>query len=416
MTSHHISLKLLAVVSLLPLNVYSQKLDKKINTGTAPSVQTTEPDRSLLNINDISLWVQNNGLIGRDSLNSWGLIYPRGTAGLLYSDNLIWAGKVQDGVTPELRTGGGTYQTGTQPGVILQNGNPQITDEAYVFRYRRDYQTADLRQDASEVFHVELASVTDEMIEAVRNEYKQDLLNWPWQLGAPYRDMNNNGVMDGDDYPDVEGSDQLVWFAYNDLDEDVSQGRFGNPSSGLETQVTLWAYKDVPEFENIVFKRYRIMYKGTSVTPDNATIDSMYIGQWADADVGHASDDLAGCDSVLSLGFTYNAGSDQQYQQYGWQTPGVGYLLLQGPLLLGNEDDEGIKDFQLQNGVRNLPMTSFLIELTGDAISEPPYGSYSFWYWNALRGFVPIPRDEISTRQWVDRDGTPTTFMAGGDP
>jgi hypothetical protein len=36
---------------------------------------------------------------------------------------------------------------------------------------------------------------------------------------------------------------------------------------------------------------------------------------WDDSDLGAASDDLVGSDTVLSGGYTYNAGPDPQYIQ-----------------------------------------------------------------------------------------------------
>ena len=41
----------------------------------------------------------------------------------------------------------------------------------------------------------------------------------------------------------------------------------------------------------------------------------MYVSMWSDPDVGYAGDDFVGCDTLLNLGFAYNASaSDAVYQ------------------------------------------------------------------------------------------------------
>ncbi len=376
---------------------------------------------TLLNINKMSMWVQNNG---RSSANPhgkrWGVMFPRGTAGLVYVDGIVWVGKVLDGLQPIVRTGGGIYSVGTVPGVILSKGIPEdpMSPAARVYRIRRDYQAADLAAGAADFFDTTLAAVTQQMIEAVRAQYEQDWKEWPWQKGAPFFDKNRNGVMDGDDTPGFEEADQVVWFAYNDLDEAVNKAFYGGPSIGLEVQVTLWAYKDIPEFENVIFKRYRIIYKGNSSTPVNAVIDSMYLSQWSDPDAGNFSDDLGGCDSTLSMGFVFSTVSPEPaYKPFGWQNPGIGYTILQGPLVPGSKDDQGVFDFAERKGMKNLPMTSFLLNATGDAIGEPPYGSATDWYWIVARGFSPVGfGTHITSSPWVSPAGELTKFPFSGDP
>ncbi len=402
-----------------PFILYSQTSLREYNEVNAPRQSATYRYYTLLNINDIALNVRNDGYIGYGGNSTMGLVYPRGTSSLLSQENILWVGKVVDDRSPVIRTGGGVYSSGVQPGVILSKGVSEepSSPTARAYRIRKDFATANLRKDAAEMNGISIQDVTNDMLGAVRSQYEKDWQEWPWQRGAPFEDTNGNNIMDEGESPGFLNADQVIWFAYNDLNDAVSRSFYASPASGLETQVTIWGYKDVPEFENVVFKRYRMIYKGTESTPQNATIDSMYIGQWADADAGYYGDDLAGCDTLLNLGFVYNAtGSDEYYRQYFWQTPGVGYVLLQGPLVLGDPSDEGIKDFRVQSGLRNVPMSAFLLNATGDAIGEPGAGRYTLWYWNVLRGFA-LPFDVLySNTPWVNPDGSITKFMASGDP
>ncbi|MBF8294192.1 MAG: hypothetical protein HW389_737, partial [Bacteroidetes bacterium] len=161
--------------------------------------------------------------------------------------------------------------------------------------------------------------------------------------------------------------------------------------------VTLWAYKGSPNLEDVVFKRYRFLYKGTSLTSSTARIDSMFLTQWVDPDIGDASNDLGGCDSLLDLGYGYNGkynGNDQDrvYQSLHIPTPGLGYAILQGPLVPGNGGETGIFNFDTRTGFKNLPMTSCVIHMTGlgDGINERFYGVRTYYYWHIARGFLPF--------------------------
>jgi len=192
----------------------------------------------------------------------------------------------------------------------------------------------------------------------LRNRYWQDAKEWPADLGAPYYDRNNNGVWDADyDEPGIAGADQLIWYVVNDLDAYKTERLLGSPPIGLEIQVTLWAYKEEGgALANTVFKRYRIINK--SAFP----IDSMFISQWAETDLGDYSDDFVGCDSALNLGFTYNGKEhDKAFDVFSMSPPAVAYQLLQGPETGGGE---------------RLPMTSFWFHASGGSIPDPVLGAY----------------------------------------
>lgn len=367
------------------------------------------------------MWVQNDGLgsynpHGKD----WGLIYPRGTAGLVWSDGILWVGKVQDGGQPVLRAGGTNWSSGALPGVIISKGVAEdfTSPSARAFRVRRDYRTADLRQEASEYFDVPLSDVTSQQVAQIRSQYDRDWKEWPWQKGAPFRDLNGDGIMDGDDYPDFFDADQLIWFAYNDI---YPTAWYQQKNIGLEVQTMLWAYDGISEVENVVFKRYRIIYKGLSSTPANAVIDSMYLSQFAETDVGFFADDLGGCDSVLSLGFAYNSTAvDSAYRPYMQVTPAIGYVILQGPIV-PSQTDEALFGFEKRKGFKNLPMTSFVPKPTPSAFPETGDYGFASWLWNGARGFFPLndvilPPYMSAPIPWIDPSGMPTRFPLAGDP
>jgi hypothetical protein len=137
----------------------------------------------------------------------------------------------------------------------------------------------------------------------------------------------------------------------------------------------------------------------------------MYLVQWVDPDIGDAGDDMAGCDSLLNLGYGYNGGESGLDPVYNYimhlPTPGIGYALLKGPLTSG--------------GSKNLPMTSCMVHTTGppgDQLTGPPSGVHVYRYWDFARGCVPQYGlyGPASYTLPVDHERKPTRYMYYGDP
>ncbi|MFH1943712.1 MAG: T9SS type A sorting domain-containing protein [bacterium] len=384
---------------------------------------TGEPMATLMNINNVSMWAQADGILGHNPDGSSGVIFPRGTACVVYTDGFLWGGFVKDGLDPELRVGGQLYRSGTVPGGILSKDiaeNPNDPD-VRIWRIRPDWQTADLTRDAAEFFNISVDSVAQWQIEMVRAQYEKDWNDWPWEKGAPFYDVNENGMMDDRENPGLANADQVVWFVANDLDSSKTFHFliYGSPPIGLEMQITLWAYdRKGPglndALQNIIFKRVQLVYKGHSETPVNAHIDSLFFGQFVEAELGGAGDNFAGCDTLLQLGFGYNGYSiDRLFQRYNLPPPAFGYALVQGPMKKSdNPLDKGYFGFRCIQGFINLPMTAFWEKSTGSAFSDPwnPIGMY-----NSMNGYVMSTYESTPVPFW-DRYGNTTKFMLSGDP
>ena len=123
-------------------------------------------------------------------------------------------------------------------------------------------------------------------------------------------DLNSNGIWDpNEDRPDFI-SDRTAWCIYND-GVPSSLRRYTDVSpQGIEVQQTLFASGNQNSFaNNMVFIRYRLTNKATV----SNKFDSVYFSLALDADLGSSSDDLVGCDSLLSSGYTYQKTSDALY-------------------------------------------------------------------------------------------------------
>ncbi|MEK6569742.1 MAG: hypothetical protein AABZ61_00110, partial [Bacteroidota bacterium] len=183
------------------------------------------------------------------------------------------------------------------------------------------------------------------------------------------------------DEPGVAGgdpnspADQVIWTASNDLDSDQSRAfQFSEPV-GLELQFTIWGYKRTDALGSVFFKRLKFINKGGVDIGGGQKgafyIDSMYVCLWSDIDLGSFSDDLAGCDTTLSLGFIYNSNAiDLTYRRYGLPPPATGYDFFQGPKI-ASPGDSGVFDLKRVRGFKNLPMTAFSYFSAGSPYSDP---------------------------------------------
>jgi hypothetical protein len=417
---------------------------------------TGVPTRTLVNVGQLAMWIYADGLASVDPDGNSGIIFPRGTAGVIYQDGLIFGGYVQDGIEPALRVGGQAYTTGMQPGRIISKGKVESLDalDVRLWRIRRDYKDADLTQDAAEVLRIPLSSVGEAEIAQIRAQYEKDWNEWPWQKGAPWYDTGVDGLFDKDEKdkdgkgydpvtnpdpakdnfpigterdgtrqpeeaPGLANADQVVWVVCNDYSSANTIGLYGSPPIGVEEQITLWAYRRSDALGHAIFKQFKLIYKGLENTPANATIDTLYMCQWSDPDLGSFGDDFAGCDPKLSLGFIYNSVSlDATFQQFALAPPASGYDFFAGPAVDGAATDEAIINLKRVKGKRNLPMTTFAFFAAGQADSDPdrggPYSGTQQW-WNLLRGFRPRPISPPQRK--IDPTTTqPSLFWVSGDP
>jgi flagellar hook capping protein FlgD/LVIVD repeat-containing protein len=186
-------------------------------------------------------------------------------------------------------------------------------------------------------------------------------LNWQdaVNLGADFQDLDGNGIYNPNvDKPAITG-DRMIWFPIND-NTDVAQRtpRLNTAPIGIETHVIAWAWNRNDEFEDAVFFRYRFINATSEIKED------LIFSIWADSDIGDADDDLIGCDTTISLGYTYNDNSDDT--QYGSNPPAFGIQFLQGAIVPATGDTAyrihgNFLGIDTLYNMKNLPMTSFMI-------------------------------------------------------
>jgi len=174
---------------------------------------------------------------------------------------------------------------------------------------------------------------------------------------------------------------------------------------------------------NVYFKRARLINKGGVDTDGDGAvdgsfwIDSMYVAQWSDPDLGDAGDDLLGCDTTRSIGFVYNGNAnDAEYVKCVLPPPSAGYDFLAGPAVPGDPGDVAVFDMKYKPGFKNLPMSGFSWFSAGSAISDPgrTYALGTLLWYKMLRGFVPLTGADA---YYPFPPGvTPNKFPLSGDP
>lgn len=350
----------LLILAFLSLGFRGDEKNNKIKKVS------TNDDYQYIAINQILMWVANNGDGSHDPVtDANGFYWPGGLQNTgksaIFEDGLVFAGKVGR----EIRMNGNTHRQGLQAGKILPSGeadNPGL-EKYRVYKIRKGWELLPPGP--------------------VRDAYEKDYNEWPVEDGAPYVDVDGDGLPSAGDTPYFIG-DEVLWYVANDLDPNRATFTYGTLPMGLEFQTTIFGFQRTGPLGDMVFKKYRIVNKGTT------TIRDMILGYWSDTDMGDANDDYTGCDTALSLGYTWNASNNDG--TYGTPPPAVGYDFFQGPVVPAGALDSAKFDGKWIKGKRNLPMTAFTFYLNGidprfvDPQQGVPAGAIEFY--NYLSGKV----------------------------
>jgi len=405
-----ISIVSVALLTLLPHELQAKnpaKKDHSSGTKKLTKINTDDVYRPM-DINNVFNYYSNNGdgSFNPFSIADEGFEFPIGSndGTCVFEDGLVWTTFKRD----TLRCGGSTYNHGLQAGRILTSGTansgPVPSDPSDLlnrpYRVRPDIRPTTNRDtialeesilqntEVSYIGRFQSLSVND-----LLNQYWNDWNQWPADQGAPYTDVNQDGRYEpAIDIPGYPGADQTIWMVMNDLDTARTMNLYASTPVGIEVQRTIWAYNRTTAVGDAIFVSY------TFINKSGVPLDTMYVAQWVDPDVGYSGDDAIGCDTTRSLGFDYNGEPrDANYADIGLPPPSVGFDFLQGPIVPGAAADTAIFEGRVIHGYKNLPMTAFSFFLDGNiTFSDPPldnYGNYSGfsgslqWY-NLMRGLV----------------------------
>ena len=385
-----------------------------------------DPVSSVVNINNITTWVTADGFMPNIVQNgTWNGSFPKGSpSGVIYQEGIVWGGLVDDGNSPIVRVGGNTYYPGTYRLHRL-------------VRVRPDWATADLTDDAANFFLVPANQVTTSQISQIKNQYAIDWQEWPANLGAPYDNRDGVPGYQPDpqgrasdpatgklfDVPGIPGASQTVFITYDDRD---ATQFYNTPPIGVKVNETLWAYAIANPLGNVIFKKVDLIYQGTANSKPGSQIDSMYMVQWSDEDIGQYTDDYAGCDTTLQLGYCYNGSAvDAVFTNLGLAPPAAGYDFLQGVAqFTGNPADSAIQNLKWVKGykyVNRVPLSTFVYFAAGGQWGDPSHNATGALQWYSLmRGYSSTGAYPVSNRfptnvpnQEIGGNGT---YLLPGNP
>ena len=412
----------------------------------------------LMDANNLTSWVRSDGNYPALTHNEWNGEFPKGSGvGTVYQEGIVFGGKVFDGLySDSIRITGNTYFTGMQPGSILvdQSGKTvgaedpsNLSTRAYAVRADMpptiEDDTAswpDLKVDAAAYYQKDTSQVSSQEIRDHAAQYFADWREWPAAKGAPWfvdsvKVVRNDAAFDPNnphDIPGIPDAAETIWYVCNDEDPNVTAQFAGSPPIGIEEQVTLWAFHNLSPalqpLDNVIFKQVKLIYKGNVGANSNSHIDSLFICQWVDGDIGDAGDDYGGSDSLMNLGFEYNSTTtDNVYSSAGLMTPSDGFLYVNGSATFtGSQADSAIIDFQWRKGYRynyERPMTSIFIHQTGTANSDPDNATYSgtLQWFNVFRNCMFRPQYPAGNPLYVaynypSSHHIVTSYFMSGDP
>ncbi len=307
------------------------------------SNSTSVDNNTFINTNQILMFVTNHGIFGRDLSGVFGYDYGTwypftgnindytnhtvfGKYSPLYTAGLWIGGKVNN----EIRVSVSEYISEFVPGPMANNTYMADQPEFKVYKL---------------------------YAESLLTNPNQDYLAWPTGQGAPSDEFG---------HPIMKGN-QMLWSVFNDANS-AKHINMATTPLGIEIQMTTIADNN---YASSLFLVYKIYNKGIN------TIDSCYLSFWSDPDVGSASDDFVGCDTLSNLWYSYNSSNSDA--NYGSAPPAIGFKLLYGPMVPSN-GDSAYFDGNFIADYKNLSMTAFSHYFSG---TDPDNSQIAY---NYMRG------------------------------
>jgi len=277
--------------------------------------------RVIMNANNISSYFQNTGVFFQNTTsgNLAGFEWPKGSG----------------------RTA--CFTAGLSIGCGINGQYAQVM-ASYKGEYAPGHFKADYSWETNADFKMYTVKAGD------NGSSNPDYANWykivPY--GAPYKDMNNNQQFDiGIDIPGVPNSAQTIFECMGD--GDITQrsagegfgGGITSPILSAEIHFTAWSYTS-PVIADVQFMSWVVINRGP------VRWDSTFMGVVVDPDLGDANDDYIGCDTVLNLGYCYNADNMDGTgapPTYGANPPVFGMDYFRSPVNKVTGDTLGLTSF-----------------------------------------------------------------------
>ena len=239
----------------------------------------------------------------------------------------------------------------------------------------------------------------------IHNVNDSDRMGWPSILlgnsdqGAPVNFDSTSGVMKPSDF-----GNQTMFCSFTDSYDSShvhSPGRT-RPLKADIKQIT-FCFNQPEELKNVIYQEYKIINRSNTQWRD------FYICMYSDDDLGDASDDKEGVDTVYGLAYTYNGSNIDR--NYGQSPPATGFSVIRSPIAItGNQNDtvayyEG-KNKRVRTGVKEIGLSSTII-FTDDTWQPQNHKQL----YNTMRGM------KFEGNPYINPvNSQPTKFIFSGDP
>ncbi|MBL0108235.1 MAG: hypothetical protein IPP52_13355 [Ignavibacteria bacterium] len=271
--------------------------------------------------NRVDTWFQNSGTFNQDirTNNTPGFQWPTGSSRFAIFTSGLSIGCYYNG---SIRQAAASYAGEYAPGYIDQNGVVKTDARFRIYKIKAGDNAAT----------------------------NPDYAAWGDMIpfGAPYVDMNNDGVYSpGVDIPGIKDAEQTLFLCMTDGFPErhaVGEG-FGGGTAPINAEVhlTLWGY-NTQGLEDLQFVNWVVINKS------NTTWERTFFSVIVDPDLGDATDDYIGCDtSAISgnkdMAFCYNAdnidGSGSP-PSYGQSPPASGMDFFQSPIIRTSNPNDSV--------------------------------------------------------------------------
>lgn len=365
-----------AIVLFLAANILSAKPYTRINPFSFPHSNSYSISYTMLDFNNLAAYFGTSGTFNNNPYlqNGPGLYWPKGS-GLTacFTAGFSIAAKINGQLAETMCSYKGEYTAG-----YIANGHAFTNDD---FKF----------------YSVKYGD----------NIYNNpDYANWYKMVpyGAPYVDVNHNGVYDrGIDKPGLSYASQTIFacltdgFAWSHNSGEGFGGGVTNPLLMSEVHLTAFTY-DAPGMDDIQYIKWEVFNKGAY------RWDSTYFAVIADVDLGYGYDDYIGCDTTRNLGYCYNGSDSDMY--YGTHPPAFGMRILRGPIDSAHNSDT----------LMLTSFTHFIGPMSGWIWCESDPNGEPLPAYNFLRGFKKDGTPFLNPTIPLGQGTRKTKFVFPGDP
>jgi photosystem II stability/assembly factor-like uncharacterized protein len=362
-----------SITSALPTKFIAAGSGGTILECNFPNYSDTTVSFSTISKNNISSYFTTTGIFNNNpnTINTPGFEWPKGTNKYaVYSSGLSIAGMVNGNLRQAMCSYKGEFWQGQIIGGVAQ-----------------------IKPGMSKVWKV---TAGDNCTNSI------DWANWGMIVpyGAPYRDMNNNGVYDAcTDIPGMRNATQTLFMILTDgfaSKHSVGEG-FGGGTLPLnaDMKITVYTYGD-SILNDVQFVKFDIINRGPNAW------NNLYFSLIGDADLGDSEDDYLCMDSTRNMWIDYN--SDNYDPIYGLAPPAVGMRVLKFPV---NKTVIPFDTIKSTSGVQFI-CTGCPSAPCENTPNGEPLGAY-----NMIKGY------KKDGSKWMNPTFTPprpVKFIYGGEP